>query len=202
MPAASRAAGMATAGPTPISSGCTPTTWKERSVPSGRSPSSSALRRDMSSTAAAPSLTWLDVPAVTEPPSLNTGLSLARRSTVVPARGPSSAETTVPSSSVTGTISSANLPLACAASAFACDSTPIWSCSSRVMPYRSATFSAVMPMGTRHCAASGLDTTSLRLSGGCSLGLAPPPLLMLSTPAAMPTLIWPAWMAAATFATA
>ncbi len=67
-------------------------------------------------------------------------------SSVVPARGPSSADTTVPSGSVTGTISRCQNPLARAFSAKFCDLTPNSSCSSREMPRIAATFSAVCPI--------------------------------------------------------
>ena len=59
----------------------------------------------MTSTAAAPSFSGQELPAVTLPSSLKTGSSSASFSSVDEARGPSSLETTVPSGSVTGTIS-------------------------------------------------------------------------------------------------
>ena len=71
----------------------------------GLSPSSSAFVSDMTSTAAAPSFSGHELPAVTLPSSLNAGSSWDSFSSVELARGPSSFETTVPSWSVTGTIS-------------------------------------------------------------------------------------------------
>ena len=71
----------------------------------GVSPSSSAFESDMTSTAAAPSLSGHELPAVTLPSSLKTGSSWASFSSVELARGPSSLATVVPSGSVTGTIS-------------------------------------------------------------------------------------------------
>ena len=62
-------------------------------------------------TAAAPSLSGHALPAVTSPSGRNTGFSVASFSTVVPARGPSSLLTTVPSGVVTGVISRSKKPL-------------------------------------------------------------------------------------------
>src|SRR5204862_186183 len=56
-------------------------------------------------TAAAPSFSGQAWPAVTSPAGRNTGFSSGSFSTVVPSRGPSSFDTTVPSGSVTGVIS-------------------------------------------------------------------------------------------------
>jgi hypothetical protein len=63
------------------------------------------LVSDITSTAAAPSLSGQELPAVTLPPSLNAGSSCESFSSVELARGPSSFATTVPSGRVTGTIS-------------------------------------------------------------------------------------------------
>ena len=60
-------------------------------------PSSLALVSLITITAAAPSLSGHALPAVTLPSGRNTGFSSASFSTVVPARGPSSFVTTVPS---------------------------------------------------------------------------------------------------------
>ena len=87
----------------------------------GVSPSAAAFASLMISTAAAPSLSGHELPAVTVPSSLNTGLSAASFSIVVPGRGPSSAATTVPSGNVTGTISRSNVPSCCAATARSCE---------------------------------------------------------------------------------
>ena len=56
----------------------------------------------MTTTAAAPSLSGQQLPAVMVPCSRNTGLRPCSASRVTPARGPSSLLTTVPSASVTG----------------------------------------------------------------------------------------------------
>ena len=79
---------------------------------SGVRPSSAALVSDMITTAAAPSLSGQQLPAVTTPSGRKTGLQLRDRLEVTPARGPSSAETTVPSGVVTGVISRAQKPSA------------------------------------------------------------------------------------------
>jgi hypothetical protein len=67
-------------------------------------------------------------------------------SSVTPARGPSSRDTTVPSGVVTGVISRSKKPLAMAFSARFCERTPNSSWSSRVMPRDVARFSAVWPI--------------------------------------------------------
>ena len=100
----------------------------------------------ITSTAAAPSLSGQALPAVTVPSGRNTGLRLARPSIVTPARGPSSRDTTVPSGSVMGVISSANQPLSTLATARSCESLPHSSISSRVTPVYCTTFSAVWPI--------------------------------------------------------
>ena len=89
---------------------------------SGVMPSALALVSLMTITAAAPSLSGQALPAVTVPPSRNTGLRLARPSSVVPGRGPSSLVTTVPSGSVTGMISRSKKPFSCDSTARVCDS--------------------------------------------------------------------------------
>ena len=101
----------------------------------------------MTSTAAAPSLSGQALPAVTVPSGLNTGFSPASTSTVVPARGPSSRSTRVPSGSVTGTISRSKCPESRAATARCCEVAAHSSCASRDTRQRSATFSAVTPIG-------------------------------------------------------
>ena len=80
-------------------------------------PSSAALVSDMTTTAAAPSLSGQQLPAVTVPFSRNTVRSPETPSSVTPGRGPSSVETTVPSGVVTGVISRAKKPSAMAFSA-------------------------------------------------------------------------------------
>ena len=85
---------------------------------------------------------------MTVPPSgLNAVGSSASRSSVVPARGQSSLSTTVPSSFVTGVISRSKKPAAWAATARSWLSFANASWSSRLTLNRSATFSAVMPIG-------------------------------------------------------
>ncbi|CNH79200.1 Uncharacterised protein [Mycobacterium tuberculosis] len=65
---------------------------------------------------------------------------------MVPARGPSSLLTVLPSGSVTGVISRSKNPLLIASSARFWLRTPQWSWSSRLMPVMMATFSAVWPI--------------------------------------------------------
>ena len=57
---------------------------------SGFRPNSSALSRDMTTTPAAPSEVWLELPAVTVPFAWKTGRRRANPSGVVSGRGPSS----------------------------------------------------------------------------------------------------------------
>ena len=96
----------------------------------------------MTTTAAAPSFSGHEFPAVTLPPGLNTGSSAASFSSVDDARGPSSADT--PSY---GVISRSKKPDCCAATARSCDCCANRSMSSRETSHRSATFSAVSPIG-------------------------------------------------------
>ena len=112
----------------------------------GVMPSAAALASDMITSAAAPSLSGQQLPAVTRPSGRNTGLSAATASYVTPARGPSSASTTDPSGRVTGVISRAQKPLAMDFSARFCERTPKWSMSSRLTPLTRARFSAVCPI--------------------------------------------------------
>ena len=109
-------------------------------------PSALALVSLMTMTAAAPSLSGHALPAVTVPPSRNTGLRLDSPSSVVPARGPSSLVTTVPSGRVTGMISRSKNPFCWDSTARVCESSANSSISSRVTFSYSATFSAVWPM--------------------------------------------------------
>ena len=98
---------------------------------SGVRPSSRALVSDMITTAAAPSLSGQQLPAVTVPSGRNTGCSVATFSSVTPGRGPSSLEITVPSGSVIGVMSLAQKPSAMAFSARFCERTPNSSISAR-----------------------------------------------------------------------
>ena len=109
-------------------------------------PSSLAFVSLITITAAAPSLSGHELPAVTSPSGRNTGLSVSNFSTVVPARGPSSLLTTVPSASVTGVISRSKKPFACASTARSCERAANSSISWRVTPSTSRTFSAVKPI--------------------------------------------------------
>ena len=88
----------------------------------------------MTTTAAAPSLSGQQLPAVTVPFSRKTGCSCETPSSVTPARGPSSLLTTVPSGSVTGVISRSKNPSAMAFSARFWLVTPHSSWRSREMP--------------------------------------------------------------------
>ena len=87
--------------------------------------------------------------AVTVPSLAKAGRSLPILSSVVPCLGYSSASTTTSPLrvlTVTGAISSLNLPAFCAASALFCEATANSSCCSRVICHCRATFSAVLPM--------------------------------------------------------
>mmetsp|Transcript_27290 Transcript_27290/g.67045 ORF Transcript_27290/g.67045 Transcript_27290/m.67045 type:complete len:272 (+) Transcript_27290:59-874(+) len=192
MPALRTASGMATAGPMPITLGSTPTAAKDTKRPMMGSPLATAYERRASSTHPAPSLIWLALPGVVDPPFLNTAGSLAKLSTVMPSRMPSSLSiTTLVFSPVlgslwkvcTGTIWESKRPLFCAAAARACDRAASVSCVARVMFHFSATFSEVMPMGMRHDCACMDDATRGFMPPSHTMGLA----VMVSTPAAMPT---------------
>ena len=114
----------------------------------GARPSDSARSADITSTAAAPSLSGQALPAVTVPFSgSNTGFRAASFSSVVVGRGPSSLVSTPPSGSATGTISRSKCPDSCAATARICDSSAHSSWASRETLQRAATFSAVRPIG-------------------------------------------------------
>ncbi len=71
----------------------------------GFRPSALARSSDITSTAAAPSFSGQELPAVTLPSSLKTGSSWDSFSSVELGRGPSSLATVAPSGSSTGTIS-------------------------------------------------------------------------------------------------
>lgn len=73
------------------------------------------------------------------------------------------------------------------------------------MPYRSATFSLVIPMGDKLCRASSFSKMlfmSREFTMASLASATPPPRLMLSTPAPMPASIWPDRMEFAMLATA
>ena len=103
-------------------------------------PSSSAFRRDMTTTAAAPSEIWDAEPAVIVPSGANAGRSFASDSAVVSGRTPSSSLTTSGSplrcGISTGTISSSNRPSFIAAAARSCERAENSSWSCRLMPSR------------------------------------------------------------------
>ena len=85
----------------------------------------------MITSAAAPSLSGHELPAVTFPSGMNAGCSSCSFSYVELGRGPSSAETTVPSSFVYGVSSRAKKPDSCAATARSCERCANRSMSSR-----------------------------------------------------------------------
>jgi len=104
----------------------------------------------ISITAAAPSFSAEALPAVTLPSFLNAGLSLARASAVVPGRGCSSVAK-VRGAPLRwgiwiGVISSTKRPASMAAAALCWEAAAKASWASRLMPYLSTRFSAVMPM--------------------------------------------------------
>jgi hypothetical protein len=105
MPARSSTFLIAQIGATPMYSGSFAAVAEAMMRARGFRPSSLAFVSDMTSTAAAPSFSGQELPAVTLPSSLKAGSSCDSFSSVELARGPSSFATTVPSSSVTGTIS-------------------------------------------------------------------------------------------------
>ncbi len=118
----------------------------------GSQPSSAALARVMTTTAAAASFRELELAAVTVPVPSKTkhGLSRARPSAVTPSRGFSSVSTTVTAplrpGTLTATISSAKTPSATAFTARCWLRAANSSCSSRVTLNSRATFSAVTPL--------------------------------------------------------
>ena len=128
-PALRSALGTASTGPMPMIAGSTPAVAKLTSRPSGVSPSCAARSPVITTSAAAPSLIWLLLPAVTVPPAAKTGLSsdvfCASASWRIPSSASKVTSRTVgrPSSStsvrcaVTGTISSWKRPARCAADA-------------------------------------------------------------------------------------
>ena len=127
----------------------------------GFSPRLFAFSSDMTSTAAAPSFSGQALPAVTVPSGLNAGFSFPGPPSSCPARGPSSLVTTVSGTSIslpslstslcaatgTPTISSSKWPESRASTARFWEITAHSSCCSRVTLQRSATFSAVSPIG-------------------------------------------------------
>ncbi len=124
---------------------------KPTSSARGDSPSSSALARLMTTTAAAPSEIWDALPAVMVPSGEKAGLSRPNPSTVVSERMPSSVSTTSSSRrwrTVTGTISPASRPSLVAMHARWWLMAASSSCRARVMPARLAKASVPAPMWT------------------------------------------------------
>ena len=145
MPARSSAFLIAPIGATPMYSGSLPAVAAVTIRARGVRPSALAFSSDMISAAAAPSLSGHELPAVTPPPPNASGSS-ASFSSVDDARGPSSLATTVPSASVTGTISRSKKPLSCDCTASSCERCAYSSIASRVTPYLLATLTAVSPI--------------------------------------------------------
>src|SRR5664280_372300 len=118
-------------------SGPATTPWAPISASTG-APSSSALARDITTTAQAPSEIWEAEPAVMVPSAAKAGRSLPSDSAVVPGRTPSSSVTSNGSplrcGIGTGTISSSNRPSFMAAAARSCERAENSSCSWRVIP--------------------------------------------------------------------
>ena len=90
-----------------------------------------AFVSDMISTAAAPSFSGHELPAVTPPPPNASGSSESF-SSVDEARGPSSLATSLPSWSFTGTISRSKKPSSCEATASSCERCAYLSMSARL----------------------------------------------------------------------
>mmetsp|Transcript_3619 Transcript_3619/g.10287 ORF Transcript_3619/g.10287 Transcript_3619/m.10287 type:complete len:207 (+) Transcript_3619:472-1092(+) len=187
--------------------GGTPTTLYDLQIPTMGSPRRSASARLIMRTAAAPSVSWLEFPAVVEPAGSNAGRSLDSPWAVVPGRIPSSSVTMVPSANVTGIISSRNLPAIFAAWALPCDSAAKASNDIRSIPYFLITFSLVMPMGIKQSMASSFPNfscwrliSSQSTSGGGMRFIGC--VLILSTPQPIPISICPDAMALAMLAQA
>ena len=149
MPAFSSAFLVLKAGPTPMMDGSSPAEAPTTNLAIGFTPSSFAFSSLITTIAAAPSLMPEAFAAVTVPSALNAGRSLLMPSAVTPARGPSSLSNITVSFLTltgTGTISSLKRPSAQAFSHFCWLEAANSSCISRVRPYFSATFSAVIPI--------------------------------------------------------
>src|SRR6266567_1099224 len=80
-----------------MNAGSTPATAIECTFANGVIPRSLALSADIKTTAEAPSLSGLELPAVTVPPLIKAGSRLASLSSDVSRRGPSSTSITRPS---------------------------------------------------------------------------------------------------------
>ena len=189
-------------GPTPITSGSTPTKPNDtRRMPTGR-PSSRAVSSATSSAAVAPSFRPAALPAVTLPCGRN-GVFRPASFSIEVSRGASSTlarpQPASGSRTATGTRSPWSLPLAYAFAVFCCDASANASVRSLVMcGTRSCRFSAVEPI-TR---ADGSTSFSATMRG---LGSTPSPIgwrPMCSTPPAMATSYAPMAMPLATVVTA
>ncbi len=157
---------------------------------------------EATTSAAAPSLIPLELPAVTVPPSRKTGRSLASASGVELGRGCSSR-----SHSPTGTSSSAKRPAASAAAQRRWLSSAKASWSARLTSQRSATFSPVSPMlssgkssasrgfGKRQPIVVSYTVRSPRAKGFSSLPITSGARLIDSTPPATASSISPARIA-------
>ena len=133
----------------PMISGGTPATPMPLMMTIGLRPRLLASLADMTTVQAAPSLRPEALPAVTVPPSLKTAGSLAMASRVLRRGCSSVSKGTISFFTFTGTgmISSLKRPDSIAAKARVWLSRPKTSCSSRLMLYFSARFSAVQTHG-------------------------------------------------------
>ena len=132
MPARSSALRDAPTGPIPITSGAQPDTATLFTRTRGSSPCSFAYASLHTTTAAAPSVSGDEVPAVTVPSSRNTGARSASPSRLVSSRMQPSRSMRAPPAS-TGTISSSRRPSARAAAARCWLASANASCSVRVI---------------------------------------------------------------------
>ena len=123
----------------------------------GSRPSVSPARSSPMKSAAAPSLSGDEFPAVTVPSARKTGRSLASASSELDGRMLSSRSTSVPA---TGTISSSKRPASQAAAACRWLRRAKASCASREIEYRSARISALSPSDTVH--RSGISGLTIR----------------------------------------
>lgn len=145
-PARSRALRIARIGARPVSTGSTPTLAQERIVARGVRPCSAASAASATRTAAAPSFTPLELPAVMEKPSISgwSAFRAASLAMLVSRRGCSSTSKTEADPSrpttLTGMISPANRPSSTARTARSCERSAQASISSREMPSSRAVF--------------------------------------------------------------
>ena len=137
-------------GPVPMIFGSTPALAYALMVAKIGNPKASAFSLLASITAAAPSLSDEALPAVTVPSFLKAGRIPPSFSAVMPARGPSSVAKMIGSplrcGIETGVISSTKRPASMAANALLCEAAAKASCSSRLISYSQAMFSAVIPI--------------------------------------------------------